>query len=112
MIKRTDRLALLCALVGVAASGAATYVHYHLLSDPNRTGLGGASGGCSCARADLRGRRTVAGLPAAFVGPLGSVVATRVAVRARGGRPSGRGRGPRCLFVRSPLALRGPASAL
>ena len=37
MTKSAARLALLCALVGLGASVAAAYVHYHLLFDPNYT---------------------------------------------------------------------------
>ena len=37
MSRTSARLALLCALVGLGASGAAAYVHYRMLADPTYT---------------------------------------------------------------------------
>ena len=44
------RIALLCALVGLAASSAAAYVHYHMLTDPTYTSACDISETVSCTK--------------------------------------------------------------
>ena len=49
MSKSAARLALVCALVGLAASVAAAYVHYHLLFDPSYTSFCDVNSTFNCA---------------------------------------------------------------
>jgi hypothetical protein len=48
MSKRAATIALVCALVGLAASTAAAYTHYHLLFDPTYRSFCDVSETVSC----------------------------------------------------------------
>jgi len=48
MTKRAAAAALLCSLVGLGASLAAAYTHYHMLSDPTYRSFCDVSATVSC----------------------------------------------------------------
>ena len=59
MSKSAARLALGCALVGLGASLAAAYVHYHLLVDPTYTSFCDVNATVSCTQVYLSRYSTV-----------------------------------------------------
>ena len=61
-------LLLLCALVGLAASVAAAYVHYHLLPDPTYVSVCDVNATFNCTQVYLSRFSTVAGVPVAIFG--------------------------------------------
>jgi uncharacterized membrane protein/protein-disulfide isomerase len=99
------RLALVCALVGLAASGAASYVHYHLLRDPSYLSFCDVSATVSCTQVYSSRYGTFAGIPVALSGALWFVVATLLSVAGLTARPAVRESVPGYLFAGSTLAL-------
>ena len=53
MSRSAARFALVCALVGLAASTAAGYVHYHLLFDPHYASFCDVNGTFNCSQVYL-----------------------------------------------------------
>ena len=105
MSKTAARMALACALAGLSASIAATYVHYHLMSDPTYTAFCDVSGSVSCTQVYMSRYSTVRGVPVALVGAIWFVGAAILAVTAMAGRPTVRESAPGYLFAASTLAL-------
>jgi uncharacterized membrane protein/protein-disulfide isomerase len=105
MSKRAALFALICALVGLGASVAAAYTHYHLLSDPSYTSFCDVSGTVSCTQAYLSRFGSFRGVPVALFGVLWFVVATLLSVTGMTARDTVREDVPGYLFVMSTLAL-------
>jgi uncharacterized membrane protein/protein-disulfide isomerase len=70
MSKAAARFALLCALVGLGASVAATYVHYRLIVDPSYSSFCDVSASVSCTQVYLSPYSTFRGIPVAVLGAL------------------------------------------
>jgi uncharacterized membrane protein/protein-disulfide isomerase len=105
MSTTTARLALVCALVGLVASGAATYVHYRLLNDPTYLSFCDVNATVSCTQVYMSRFSTVRGIPVAIFGALWFVVAALLSASGMTARPSVRESVPGYLFVLSTLAL-------
>jgi uncharacterized membrane protein/predicted DsbA family dithiol-disulfide isomerase len=105
MSKSAARFALVCALVGLAASTAAVYVHYHLLFDPHYTSFCDVNGTFNCSQVYLSRFGTAFGVPVALLGAIWFALATVVALAGLGGPVSVRESVPGYLFVLSTLAL-------
>jgi uncharacterized membrane protein/protein-disulfide isomerase len=99
------RLALVCALVGLVASGEAAYVHYRLLNDPTYLSFCDVNATVSCTQVYMSRFSTVRGIPVAIFGALWFVVATLLSASGMTARPSVRESVPGYLFVLSTLAL-------
>ncbi|MDE3155643.1 MAG: thioredoxin domain-containing protein [Acidobacteriota bacterium] len=87
MTRTAGRLALLFTLVGLAASLAAAYVHYHLLRDPAYTSFCDVSATVSCTAVYQSRYGTFAGVPVALFGALFFVLTTLLVgggLRAKG----------------------------
>ena len=105
MSKSAARFALVCALVGLAASTAAAYVHYHLLFDPHYTSFCDVNGTFNCSQVYLSRFGTAFGVPVALLGAIWFALATVVALAGLAGPVSVRESVPGYLFVLSTLAL-------
>jgi uncharacterized membrane protein/protein-disulfide isomerase len=70
MSKSAAGLALACALIGLGASLAATYVHYHLLIDPAYTSFCDVNATVSCTQVYMSRYSTVRGIPVAIFGAI------------------------------------------
>jgi len=68
MTKRTRTLLGLFGLLGLAASVTATWVHYHLLVDPNYSSFCDINAVVSCTQAYLSSYGSMAGVPVALLG--------------------------------------------
>src|SRR5262245_6164737 len=101
MNKRAALISLICALVGLGASAAAAYVHYHLLNDPSYTSFCDVSGTVSCTQAYLSRFGSVRGVPVALFGVLWFVVATLLSIAGLTARDTVREDVPGYLFVLS-----------
>ena len=105
MSKTAARIALVCALVGLVASGEAAYVHYRLLNDPTYLSFCDINATVSCTQVYMSRFSTVRGIPVAIVGALWFVVAALLSASGMAARPSVRESVPGYLFVLSTLAL-------
>src|SRR5262245_45019247 len=105
MSKSRARFALACALVGLAASSAAAYVHYHLLFDPHYVSFCDVNGTFNCSQVYMSRYGTAFGLPVALLGAIWFGLATIVALAGLAGPESVRESVPGYLFVLSTLAL-------
>jgi len=105
MSKFAARFALVCALVGLAASTAAAYVHYHLLYDPHYASFCDVNGTFNCSQVYLSRFGTAFGVPVALFGAIWFGLATVVAIAGVAGPPSVRESVPGYLFVLSTAAL-------
>jgi uncharacterized membrane protein/protein-disulfide isomerase len=105
MSRTLARLALVCALAGLAASGAAAYVHYHLLRDPSYLSFCDVSATVSCTQVYASRYGTLHGIPVALLGAIWFVFATLLAVAGLTARPSVRDGVSGYLFAGSTLAL-------
>src|SRR3954468_9089995 len=105
MSQTTARTALICALVGLGASGTAAYVHYHMLRDPTYTSFCDVSATMSCTQVYASRFGTVQGVPVAIFGAIWFALATLLAVAGLTGRPAVRESVPGYLFAGSTLAL-------
>ena len=70
MSRRAALFALLCSLVGLGASAAAAYTHYHLLYDPAYRSFCDVNETISCTQVYLSRFGTVWGVPVAVPGVL------------------------------------------
>ena len=69
MTPRSSRTLLtFFAVLGLAASGTATYVHYHLIRDPGYASFCDVSARISCREAYLSQFGSIAGVPVALAG--------------------------------------------
>jgi uncharacterized membrane protein/predicted DsbA family dithiol-disulfide isomerase len=105
MSKSAARFALACALVGLAASTAAAYVHYHLLFDPHYTSFCDVNGTFNCSQVYMSRFGTAFGVPVALLGAIWFALATIVSIVGLAGPPSVRESVPGYLFVLSTAAL-------
>jgi uncharacterized membrane protein/protein-disulfide isomerase len=105
MSRTSARLALVCALAGLAASGAAAYVHYHLLRDPSYLSFCDVSATVSCTQVYSSRYGTLGGIPVALFGAIWFAFATLLAAAGLTARPSVQQGVPGYLFAGSTLAL-------
>jgi uncharacterized membrane protein/protein-disulfide isomerase len=105
MGKGAARLALICALVGLAAAVYAAWVHYHLLYDPRYTALCDVSEAVSCTQVYLSPYSTVAGIPIALFAAIWFSFAALLSIAALAARPEVRESISGYLFSFSTLAL-------
>jgi vitamin-K-epoxide reductase (warfarin-sensitive) len=105
MSQRAAVLALTCALVGLAASGAAAYTHYHILNDPTYRSFCDVSTTISCTQVYQSRFGTLRGIPVAIFGGLFFVAATLLSIAGLKARPQVRESVPGYLFFMSTLAL-------
>ena len=95
MSKRAALFALVCALVGLGASAAAAYVHYHLLYDPTYRSFCDVNETVSCTQVYLSRFSTVRGIPVAIFGAIWFAVAALLSVGGLTARPSRARKRPR-----------------
>lgn len=105
MSKGQARFALICAIVGLAASVWAANVHYHLLNDPHYTSFCDVSAKVSCTTVYQSRFSTFRGLPVAILGGLWFAVAGLLSFGGLTARGPVREGIPAYLFVLSTLAL-------
>src|SRR5215510_10954758 len=105
MTRRAAIVALVCAVVGLGASAAAAYTHYHLLNDPNYRSFCDVSERISCTQVYLSRFSTFRGVPVAIFGALWFAAVTLLSIAGLTARPSVRESVPGYLFVLSTLAL-------
>src|SRR5438132_7152036 len=105
MGKRAAMVALVCAVVGLAASIAASYTHYHLLFDPTYRSFCDVSATISCTQVYASRFSTFRGLPVAVFGALAFVAAALLSIAGLVARPQMRESVPGYLFVLSTLSL-------
>jgi protein-disulfide isomerase/uncharacterized membrane protein len=105
MTTRAAVFALACALVGLAASVAAAYTHYHLLYDPAYRSFCDVSETISCTQVYLSRFSTIRGIPVALFGATAFVAAALLSVSGLTARPAVRENVPGYLFVLSTLSL-------
>ena len=70
MSRRAALFALLCSLVGLGASAAAAYTHYHLLYDPAYRSFCDVNETISCTQVYLSRFSTFRGIPVALFGAM------------------------------------------
>jgi uncharacterized membrane protein/protein-disulfide isomerase len=105
MSRTSARLALVCALAGLAASGTATNVHYHLLRDPSYLSFCDVSATVSCTQVYSSRYGTLGGIPVALLGAIWFAFAALLAAAGLTARPSVREGVAGYLFAGSTLAL-------
>jgi uncharacterized membrane protein/protein-disulfide isomerase len=105
MSKLAARSALVFALVGLGASVAAAYVHYHLLADPHYTSFCDISATVSCTEVYASRFSTVWGVPVSLFAGIWFVCAALLSVGGMVARPQVRESIPGYLFAMSTLAL-------
>jgi len=105
MSRTAGRLALLFTFLGLAASLAAAWVHYHVLRDPGYTSFCDVSSTISCTEVYQSRFGTFAGVPVALFGALYFAVTTLLVIGgARAGKPA-RDNVPGYLFALSTVGL-------
>ncbi len=105
MSRRAAIFSLICALVGLGASAAAAYTHYHLLYDPAYRSFCDVNETISCTQVYLSRFSTVRGIPVALFGGMAFVVAALLAISGMTARQEVRESIPGYLFVLSTLSL-------
>jgi uncharacterized membrane protein/protein-disulfide isomerase len=105
MSKTASRLALAFALIGLGASVAAAYTHYHLLYDPSYRSFCDVSETISCTQVYLSRFSTVRGIPVALFGAMAFVAAALLSISGSIAPPAVRENVPGYLFVLSTLSL-------
>jgi uncharacterized membrane protein/protein-disulfide isomerase len=105
MSRRAAFFALACALLGVGASTAAAYTHYHMLYDPMYRSFCDVSATISCTQVYQSRFSTFQGIPVAIFGGVWFVAAALMAVAGLTARQSVRESIPGYLFVMSTIAL-------
>jgi len=98
-------LVLLLAVIGLAAAGTSTYVHYRLLTVPNFTSFCDVNSTVSCTQAYLSPYGELGGVPVAIFGAL--YFAAVIAIAALAWRSEGKAvsYGPAYIFAMSVPAL-------
>ncbi len=99
------RFAVLFAVLGLAASVAAAYTHYHLLFDPSYRSFCDVSATVSCTQVYLSRFSTVGGIPVAIFGAIWSGVVLLLGIAALRARESVRESIPGYIFVLSTAGL-------
>src|ERR1700704_5594746 len=105
MNRRAAILAITCALVGLGASAAAAYTHYHLLYDPAYRSFCDVNETVSCTQVYMSRFSTVRGIPVALFGAMFFVAAALLSVSGLTARETVRENVPGYLFALSTLAL-------
>jgi len=105
MSKRAALCALICSVVGLGASAAAAYTHYHLLYDPSYRSFCDVNETISCTQVYLSRFSTVRGIPVALFGATAFVAAALLSISGLTARPAVRENVPGYLFVLSTLSL-------
>src|SRR5438477_13103248 len=105
MSRLAVRLAFICALVGLGASLAATYVHYRLLFDPTYVSFCDVNETVSCTQVYSSRYGTVQGIPVAIFGAIWFAAAGLLAVGGLVAEKGVRESIPGYLFVFSTVAL-------
>src|SRR5262249_17901770 len=105
MTRSAARVCSACALVGLGASAAAAYVHYHLLYDPKYVSFCDVNSTFNCSQVDLSRFGTVRHVPVALFGPVWFALATALAALGLAGPVTVRESVPGYLFAMSTLAL-------
>jgi uncharacterized membrane protein/protein-disulfide isomerase len=105
MSKSAARLALVCALVGLAASVAASYVHYRLIVDPAYTAFCDVNATVSCTQVYMSHFSTFRGIPVAIFGGIWFAGATLLAIAGLTGQENARDSASGYLFAVSTVAL-------
>jgi uncharacterized membrane protein/protein-disulfide isomerase len=99
------RIALVCALIGFAASGAAAYVHYHMLTDPTYTSACDINETVNCTKVYSSRFGSWRGIPVAIFGAAWFAFAALLAGAGLIARPAVRESVAGYLFAGSTLAL-------
>jgi len=105
MSTTTARLALLCALVGLGASGTAAYVHYRMFADPTYTSFCDVSTTVSCTQVYASRFGTFQGISVSVFGGIWFAFAALLSVAGMSARPAVREGVPGYLFAASTIAL-------
>jgi uncharacterized membrane protein/protein-disulfide isomerase len=105
MNRMAGRLALAFALLGLASSGAASYVHYRLLSDPSYLSFCDVSPFVNCSQVYSSPYGAVAGIPVALFGTIWFGLAVLLVLAGLTAREPVAENVPSYLFVGSTLAL-------
>lgn len=105
MTARSRALLLVFSLVGLAASVAAAYVHYQLLSDPSYLSVCDVSETVNCTQVYSSRYGTFMGVSVAIFGVIWFALATLLSVAAMAGPQTVRESVPGYLFAASTLAL-------
>ncbi len=105
MSTTTARLALLCALVGLGASGTAAYVHYRMFADPTYTSFCDVSATVSCTQVYASRFGTFQGISVSVFGGIWFGFAALMSIAGMTARPTVRESIPGYLFAASTLAL-------
>jgi uncharacterized membrane protein/protein-disulfide isomerase len=105
MTRRAALFALLCSLVGLGASAAAAYTHYHLLYDPAYRSFCDVNETISCTQVYMSRFSTIRGIPVALFGATAFVAAALLSISGLTARPAVRENVPGYLFVLSTLSL-------
>ena len=105
MSNAVARLALVCALVGLAASGTAAYVHYNHIADPAYTSFCDVNASVSCTQVYASQYGTFAGVSVAVFGVIWFAFATLLTLAAMLGSPAVRESAPAYLFAASTIGL-------
>ena len=105
MSRIAARLAIGCALAGLAASVAAAYVHYRLLSDPSYLSFCDVSVVVSCTQVYSSRFGSVGGISVAVFGTIWFGFATLLAIAGIVAPPAARQNVPSYLFPWATLAL-------
>jgi uncharacterized membrane protein/protein-disulfide isomerase len=100
----TRKLLAVFSLLGLAASAAATWVHYHLLVNPDYTSFCDINATVSCKRAYLSSYGSLAGVPVAVGGIVFFTLVLLLVWAGREGRPAADS-APAYIFALSTLAL-------
>src|SRR3984893_4724953 len=103
MSRTSARLALVCSLAGLAASGVAAYVHYRLLRDPSYLSFCDVSATVSCTQVYSSRYGTLGGIPVALLGAIWFAFATLLAAAGLSAPPPVREGVPGYLFAGSTL---------
>lgn len=105
MSRRAAFVALACALIGLGASIAATYVHYRLMFDPAYTSFCDVNATVSCTQVYMSRYSTFRGIPVAVFAAIWFAGAALLAVTGLVGTGSAGESAPGYLFAASTLAL-------
>jgi uncharacterized membrane protein/predicted DsbA family dithiol-disulfide isomerase len=105
MSRTVALIALVCALVGLGASGTAAYVHYQHIANPGYTSFCDINASVSCTQVYASQYGTFAGVSVAVFGVIWFSFATLLVLAAMRGSPAVRESAPAYLFGASTIGL-------
>lgn len=105
MSKTSAWLAIGCALLGLAASAGAAYVHYRMIADPTYVSACDVNATISCSQVYASQYSTVKGVPVAIFGAIWFAVALLLSVAGLVGRPEVRDGVPNYVFAGATISL-------